>query len=92
MMISKRRARERFDARLTTTGRATQADAQGFNKPSPGFILEPSQPLSELKNAQIEVRDARGERIVATGKQRNSRTRGPLENHRVPHGLRANGD
>ncbi|OUS45817.1 hypothetical protein BE221DRAFT_192483 [Ostreococcus tauri] len=68
------------------------ADAQGFNKPSPGFILEPSQPLSELKNAQIEVRDARGERIVATGKQRNSRTGGPLENHRVPHGLRANGD
>lgn len=31
-------------------------DAQGFKKPSSGFILDPDQALTALKNAQIEVR------------------------------------
>merc|ERR1712216_910185 len=30
-------------------------DAQGFKKPSPGFILDPDQALTTLKNAQIEL-------------------------------------
>lgn len=30
-------------------------DALGLKKPSPGFILEPSQSLTALKNAQIEL-------------------------------------
>ena len=30
-------------------------DAVGLNKPAPGFILEPSQSLTALKNAQIEL-------------------------------------
>lgn len=34
----------------------TQTDAQGFKKPSTGFILQVDEPLDALKNAQIEVR------------------------------------
>jgi len=49
-------ARPVTDERRDGDARATQADAQGFKKPSPGFILDPSQSLTELKNAQIEVR------------------------------------
>jgi len=30
-------------------------DAQGFKKPSSGFILDPDQALTALKNAQIEL-------------------------------------
>lgn len=43
------------DARSTRLHHA-QVDAQGFKKPSTGFILQVDQPLTALKNAQIEVR------------------------------------
>lgn len=40
-----------------------QADAQGFKKPSPGFIMDPKEDLSALKSAKIEVRLRRSRRF-----------------------------
>jgi hypothetical protein len=58
----------RTGRRLTTTtirffSNDAQADAQGFKKPSPGFIMDPKEDLSALKSAKIEVRLRRSRRF-----------------------------